>query len=597
MRADRRAVSGVEPQPSESPEVARCALARARPMVRAWITTIPEVGRRDLAAIFSRQAFLRFASLIAPDALLAEPFARPFGRLDSLSRALAEAIGTHAASLPLVEGAHYISGLYPSLLGSRERSAFGAFYTPLALVGRLFELAEAAGLDWRMARVLDPASGGGAFLLPAAAKMRAAIGGAEPAVILAQIEARLSGFELDPHAAWLAQAGLDLLLSDLALEARRPVPQLIRICDTLEKPPSASFDLVIGNPPYGRVPLTLEQRGTFKRSLFGHANLYGLFTDLALRWTKQGGMIAFLTPTSVLGGQYFSALRKLLAAEAPPHGIDFICSRKGVFEDALQETMLALYRKGGEQRPFQVHYLQVVSEREALVQRNGAVALPTDPAAPWLAPRLPEQSRIAAAASKMPARLADWGYGVSTGPLVWNRFKSQLRSKPAKNAYPLIWAEAVTADGRFIYRADKKNHAPYFCIEKGDEWLIVREPSVLVQRTTAKEQARRLIAAELPPSFLAGHGAVVVENHLNMVRANGEPKVSPAVLAAVLNSVIVDQVFRCISGSVAVSAFELEAIPLPQAQAMKRLEKLVAGQASAQAIDAELTKLYGLEDA
>ena len=40
----------------------------------------------------------------------------------------------------------------------------------------------------------------------------------------------------------------------------------------------------------------------------------------------------------------------------------------------------------------------------------------------------------------------------------------------------------------------------------------------LVQRTTAKEQNRRLIAAELPASFIKKHGAVVVENHVNMVR-------------------------------------------------------------------------------
>jgi adenine-specific DNA-methyltransferase len=122
----------------------------------------------------------------------------------------------------------------------------------------------------------------------------------------------------------------------------------------------------------------------------------------------------------------------------------------------------------------------------------------------------------------------------------------------------------------------------------------MREPAVLVQRTTAKEQARRLIAAELPASFLSVHGAVVVENHLNMIRAEGVPKVSPAALAAVLNSAVVDQVFRCISGSVAVSAFELEAIPLPSSKAMASIERLVARGASRKAIDAALAALYGV---
>ena len=194
----------------------------------------------------------------------------------------------------------------------------------------------------------------------------------------------------------------------------------------------------------------------------------------------------------------------------------------------------------------------------------------------------------------MPHRLADWGYAVSTGPLVWNRFKDQLRDRAGgKDVYPLIWAEAVTSDGRFAYRARKKNHAPYFKLEAGDDWLLVNEPCVLVQRTTAKEQARRLIAAELPKEFVDTHEGVVVENHLNMVRATGKPKLPEAVVAALLNSRVVDDLFRCISGSVAVSAFELEALPLPSPASARTLARLVAAGAPADRIEAECTRLYG----
>jgi adenine-specific DNA-methyltransferase len=193
----------------------------------------------------------------------------------------------------------------------------------------------------------------------------------------------------------------------------------------------------------------------------------------------------------------------------------------------------------------------------------------------------------------MPARLADWGYSVSTGPLVWNRFKGQMRDRPARGAHPLIWAEAVTADGRFVFRAEKRNPAPYFKMERGDAWLLVEEACVLVQRTTAKEQARRLIAAELPADFIAQHGGVVVENHLNMVRPTARPAVSPATVAAVLNSQVADQLFRCINGSVAVSAFEMEALPLPSPAAMRGVEALVSDGASSAAIEDELARLYG----
>jgi adenine-specific DNA-methyltransferase len=194
----------------------------------------------------------------------------------------------------------------------------------------------------------------------------------------------------------------------------------------------------------------------------------------------------------------------------------------------------------------------------------------------------------------MPRRLSDWGYGVSTGPLVWNRFKAQLCARPGKNTFPLIWAEAVSSDGQFVYRAAKRGHQPYFRIERGDEWLLVSIPCVLVQRTTAKEQSRRLIAAEMPRSFIRKYGSVVVENHLNMIRPEPTqlPKVSPAVLAAVLNSSIVDDAFRCISGSVAVSAFELEALPLPASDDMAAIKDLLGRGAERATIEAHIRALY-----
>jgi adenine-specific DNA-methyltransferase len=170
-----------------------------------------------------------------------------------------------------------------------------------------------------------------------------------------------------------------------------------------------------------------------------------------------------------------------------------------------------------------------------------------------------------------------------------------MRARAGRGLHPLIWAEAVTADGRFVFRADKRNHSPYFKPEAGDDWLVVDRSCVLVQRTTAKEQDRRLIAAELSQAFIDTHGGVVVENHLNMVRTIGATKVSSAAVAAVLNSDIVDQVFRCISGSVAVSAFELESIPLPPASAMAAIEKLVAKGASRAAIEKCLRGLYGVK--
>ena len=73
---------------------------------------------------------------------------------------------------------------------------------------------------------------------------------------------------------------------------------------------------------------------------------------------------------------------------------------------------------------------------------------------------------------------------------------------------------------------------------------------------------------------------------------NGTPTVSPAALAILLNSDIVDQVFRCINGSVAVSAYELAALPLSAPDAMKEIERLAKRRATQETLGRAVERLY-----
>ncbi len=506
-------------------------------------------------------------------------------------------IGHAAAKLDVMDAGYAIGVLYTAMMPGGYRTRHGAFYTPPALCEGLLDMATEAGVDWRTARILDPACGGGAFLSPVAQRMARSMGDCEAKTVLKSIERRLLGFELDPFAAWMSQVFLEVTLADLCLQAGKRLASVVRVCDSLEqKVEGEKFHLVVGNPPYGRVRLSTEMRNEFRRSLFGHANLYGLFTDLALRFARKGGVIAYVTPTSFLAGEYFKALRGLLCREAPPVSIDFVAKRKGVFADVLQETLLATYKRGGKSCSGKVHFLSPGRGGSVLRTAAGSFNLPGDPSRPWLMPRTEAQGALLRRVDEMPYRLADYGYTVSTGPLVWNRHRASLRDRPGMGRYPLIWAESVRPDGVFSFRAEKRNHKPYFEPKPKEEWVVTEYPCVLLQRTTAKEQCRRLIAAELPASFIAEHGAVVVENHLNMIKPlDGTPKVAPAALAVLLNSDVVDQVFRCINGSVAVSAYELKALPLPLPENMAEIERLVNKRADRATLERAVERLYGRE--
>ncbi len=219
--------------------------------------------------------------------------------------------------------------------------------------------------------------------------------------------------------------------------------------------------------------------------------------------------------------------------------------------------------------------------------------MPIDPSLPWILPRKANQVPVARAALRRRHYLRDWGYTVSTGPLVWNRFKDQIHAQRARRRLPLIWAESVLPSGCFEWRARKHNHKPWFEVRAKNNWLVSSSPCVLLQRTTAKEQHRRLIAAPLPESFIERHGGVVVENHLNMLKPlTSRPRVPPWVLAAVLNSLAADRAFRCMSGSVAVSAYEIEALPLPAPEKLDRLQGMIAADCTRQMIDEECRCLF-----
>lgn len=508
---------------------------------------------------------------------------------------LAKMTGDLIATFPVEDAGYLIGSIYTVMLPSSYRSEIGAYYTPPPLVARLLDLAESTGVDFSTSTAIDPACGGGAFLAPVALRMLQKEKGSSPEWILRRLVKRLKGIEIDPFAAWMTLALLEAALMPLCIAAKRRLPDnVIIVGDALQQSDVGHFDLVIGNPPYGRVTLNSELRDKYSRSLYGHANLYGLFTDLAIRLAKpQSGIVAYLTPTSFLGGQYFMALRKLLTEEATPFAFDFISDREGVFDDVLQETLLTTFRLGKYEEPSKVSSLIPKGLNDAKVEKIGNVKIEHGGSA-WLLPRNAEDAEFLNAIKLMPNRLSDFGYNVSTGQLVWNRFKSQLRTVPTKKSYPLIWAESITNSG-FNFSSDRRNHVPFIDIHPDQSHLLTSTECVLVQRTTSKEQSRRLLAAVLPQAFLDKNRAVVVENHINMIYPNELfAQIKPETVAAILNSKIVDRAFRCISGSVAVSAYELNSIPLPSVDELLKLEKLVLSGSSSEKIEKTLSKFYGV---
>jgi N-6 DNA Methylase len=158
-----------------------------------------------------------------------------------------------------------------------HRRAYGQFFTPEPVVACCYQLC--VGTLPTMPQIVDPACGDGAFLRYAAAH---AITNRD----------QISGCDLDPA------------LVDALTTAGLP---RIRQADGLDPDglPAASFDLVIGNPPYGVGGA--RNGGTAPASEVR-------FLLRALELARPGGLVTLVLPSGVLANQRLLTLRAGLLA-------------------------------------------------------------------------------------------------------------------------------------------------------------------------------------------------------------------------------------------------------------------------------------------
>ncbi|MGE3513381.1 MAG: Eco57I restriction-modification methylase domain-containing protein, partial [Vicinamibacterales bacterium] len=476
---------------------------------------------------------------------------------------------------------------YVNTLDADERAKHGRHYTPRDLAEHLWTMTRTAlrfGVDPHAipGLIRDPAVGAGALLIAPLREHLRASESVDPAFVLASLPNLIEGLDNDPWAVFLANVTLaaEMLptLTRVPASLRRPLPALARVGDGLDPALPAAHSWIM-NPPYGRQTLTAERREQFTDTLYGHANLYGMFMASALGRTDGDGAIAALVPTSFASGLYFHRLREQLAERAPLRSLTFVHQRNGIFGGVLQETCLAVFTP---RRPRRVE----ISRMNGALSSVASVPSPRT-SDPWLLPRQSSDAALAAAAASLPLTLSAAGWHASTGPLVWNRRRSDLHARSAADRDYIVWAADI--DGGAIERDAKRNRHRYITLHGvADRGVMsLSTPAILVQRTTAPEQFRRLVVAELTPDDLKRlGGSVVVENHLNVLRPTVEaPLLSRSTLARVLSSRTLDRLMRCISGSVAVSSYELAALPLPDAETLASWEGLV-GEDLERAIDA-----------
>ena len=521
-------------------------------------------------------------------------------RLSALSACRAVLQGNHPnpeileffQELSLEDKHYWIATYYALLMPVKKRRKLGAYFTPPHLANYSIEKLVALGIRPGDSRILDPSSGGAAFLVPLAQAIAqdARRRQLEPRATLNRIQETIAGIEIDKSLVKLSELLLADLLADELTKTRRKLRIPITNGDTLETvKPAPSYDAVVGNPPYGRIFQPTKNMLSRYAGVIsgGYVNKYALFVQRAIAWTRPGGVICLIVPMSFLGGPYFAALRKHILKHTVVISLDPIEERSALFMDVLCDVCVLTLRKRGLLGQLQVVPTSSLVHTNRPSQRLGVLDLPSEANERIWA--LPDNAGNAAFFDGENSSLLDYGYLVKAGYFVWNREKDRYREGrfPKKNEVPLYWAHNIKPNcvvEPFVDEPTLQKPVGFVRLEKGSTVAITSD-AVLLQRTSNRRQKRRLIAGLVLQCNVLGGAGFLSENHT--IAVVPQPGVVPTVplrtLCRLLNSAAVDTRFRRISGTVSVSVAALRTLPLPPAsRVVEAFAAFACGNAAAE---------------
>lgn len=334
------------------------------------------------------------------------------------------------------------------------------------------------------------------------------------------------------------------------------------------------FDLVIENPPYGKLSASGAHRLAMRASGFDAPNLYAAFLSLSVSALGLGGQIVAITPRSFFNGPYFSAFRAHLLDSIALDRVHVFDSRSSVFADTgvLQENVIFAGTRGAIPKVVQVSvsrdHKDDISSR---MVRYDEVVFPDDANRfIRLAPDAGDTA-VAEVVLSQPCSIMDLGIQVSTGRVVDFRARHALSSVETPDAVPLIYPGNLR-EGRVLWPRELRKPQWFQPRDEKDSGMLMPEGwYALVKRFSAKEERRRIVAATWSP--LMTPGQVAFENHLNVFHIGGRGLDEDFAKGIVvwLNSSVIDRFFRTFSGHTQVNATDLRSLRFPTVAVLRDL--------------------------
>ncbi len=343
------------------------------------------------------------------------------------------------------------------------------------------------------------------------------------------------------------------------------------------------FDIAILNPPYRKLRGDSEERSRLRSVGIETSNLYSAFVWLSLKLLKEGGELVAITPRSFMNGSYFRPFRRALAQNLAFRHVHVYDTRNTAFasEDVLQENVIFHGVRNGEHENIKVTTSASPSDTGLTERIVDPVELILPHDSEYVLRLVPDETnaRIAKALQDLPYTLADLGVIVSTGRVVSFRARERLRAIAGADDIPLVFPRHF-AKGFVCWPSTSGTKPNALAKSKEyDDLLLPKGWYVLVNRFTAKEESRRVVAALFDPARIDSE-RVAFDNKLNVLhRQNaGLSEGLAKGLAAFLNSTAVDVYFRQFSGHTQVNAADLRSLYFPSFDELEYLGRFVGDE-------------------
>ena len=471
-------------------------------------------------------------------------------------------------------------------LDARTQSELGQFFTPAVaaqLIASIPRLPEGGTL-----RVLD--SGAGSGVLTAALVSRALAEQPELSIevvaverdplVLPSLRATLMACEQAGRGRVHAKAvEADFILDSVGLDASLHL--------------DGQFDLVIENPPYGKLAVPSVHRTAMRAAGVDAPNLYAAFLSLSVAALRIGGQVVAITPRSFFNGPYFGAFRAHLLDSIALDRVHVFDSRSTVFAETgvLQENVIFAGTRGATPGVVELSvsrdHTDDVSTRPVAYEQ---VVFPNDPNRFIRLATDAEDTAIAEVVLSQPCSLNDLGVQVSTGRVVDFRSRHALSSVEQPDAVPLIYPGNLR-DGSVVWPREIRKPQWFHPVDDKDRGMLLPEGwYAVVKRFSAKEERRRIVASVWSPLDIPGK--VAFENHLNVfhISSHGMDEDLARGIAVWLNSSVIDKFFRTFSGHTQVNATDLRTLRFPAVAVLRELGRNpVVSQIEVDSLVKELT--------